>query len=170
MRAYYKLSKESVPGKKILEIIKADAKLRQEILNFFTQYFNPGFVIAAYTNGYIEGIRRLNKHRERIEPISGEWTLNNSTGIYKPKRCKKMQPVIEKIKEFQRGLDIRKDLSASINYTPHFQGTIYHNCPGFNFDNKDYILIEAEIPEDYKPVEGMIEIIGSEYSQMCEGE
>jgi hypothetical protein len=76
----------------------------------------------------------------------------------------KNKEVIEKIKELP--VMSFEEFGDAIGFKPQFKGLNYHRAYGLK-QVDDFFLIEIDDNCDYTPVDGMIEILASEYKSLC---
>lgn len=131
---------------KIISVRKAAADLTEEL--GFKKYGQAHFVIAGGIS-YIAS----NHHPDGYRKVGSKWD-----GLYFPKASNK--EITKKISELPT---ISYDeYNAVINFKDQFQGLQHIMAYGLK-KSGDTFLIEVSDRADYTPVDGMVEILASEY-------
>lgn len=160
---YYKILPESALFKKMWEVFErgkaADKAAKKWIKNQFGEFksYAPkrnavwGGIDAIQFESKPEGWKQVGKKYQQL--------------YYPTVRLKKLINELEDLPAVQN-----KEIKDLLNYGNYSGaaggGLVWNSMPGIII-SKDYILIAAsEVADDYKPVDGMTEILFSEYHQL----
>lgn len=159
---YYKIEKESELGLKIAELFLRVNAMKEDISSFLDSIEAEQTILAdsSYLCGGIMGI-----YFDKTPNMELWRTVKGQYGAFLP-RAKQNRAMYDKVLYEFRGIR-RDELDKIVGYKWQFKGLTCLPHVGY-CEAKDFYLIEVHNDAKYTPLEGMTEILASEFKALSE--
>ena len=159
---YYKIEKQSELGLKIAELLKRVELAKKEVFEYIDSIGAQETILKSsdYLVGGIRGLYFKNNPDSKLySQVKGE------IGAFFPRK-KTNNDVYNKI-VFDLPKIERSEIDKLVGFESQFVGFTHCRHVGFSERKECYLVVVSDIAE-YTLVEGMIEILASEYKQLSE--